>query len=219
MSLYRVYEYPSSDVPYKHIYLKRGSGKCVKDDLASVNSASILESLSREEKFSQALSRARRNIVDLILCNGFEYFCTFTFSDEKINRFDRKEVQKKLTKFFNNFKVRYASDFRYLVVPEKHRNGAIHLHGVCKGFPSNELVMPDVVYKRDQRTGEIVPVPNTPHYMDWPRYREAFGWFSCSPIRSQDRCAFYVSKYITKDMVDVPKGTRLYFRFSGIEPP
>lgn len=213
LSYYRIYEYPSGTIPYKHVYIKRDR-EVVKDDPGK----SILECLDREGKFQESLSRSRRVIRDLILCNGFEYFCTFTFSPEHVDRFDYNACKKRLTKFFNNFRSRYAPEFRYLIIPEFHQDGAIHFHGVVRGFPDGELVKPEMIFKRN-RAGELLSVPNTPGYLDWPRYHENLGLFNCSRIRNYDACAFYVTKYVTKELCKMPLGRSVYMASKGLNRP
>ena len=69
------------------------------------------EPTEHDKRSAQNLARARRTIRDLILCNPFRFFCTFTFSDSKIDRYDYKACKKAITKFFDNFRTRHASHF------------------------------------------------------------------------------------------------------------
>lgn len=228
VSFYRVWKYSNSVVPFKHCYMKRErSVRKGMDDRASCNVAAILEELKKldaeqdEDEFSKLsnnLSRSRKTIVDLILCNRFEYFCTFTFDSSKIDRYNYDVCQKKLRKFFNNFKTRYAPDFKYLIIPEFHKDGAIHFHGLCSGFPDGELTVPDKVYKRTE-SGEVVAVPNTKGYTEWRRYHKAFGFFNCSRIANYNACAFYVSKYVTKNLLEIGKGRAVYMCSLGLARP
>lgn len=200
MSYYRIWEYPNSSVPYKHVYMRRdrveeGRAK------AEANTKAILEALQADDKLAESLSRSKRNITDLILCNPFEYFCTFTFNAEKIDRYNYDACQSKLRKFFNNFKSRYAPDFKYLIIPEFHKDKAIHFHGVVSGIPESEFSV------------------NENGYMDWTRYSRSFGFFSCSKIRNYNACAFYVSKYVTKDLCAVGKGRSVYMCSLGLNRP
>lgn len=218
LSFYRIWEYPSSVVPYKHVYIKRDRDKII--DNAARNTSAILDILKeqdREGKFAESLSRSKRNIRDLVLCNQFEYFCTFTFDEQKIDRYNYNECQKKLRKFFNNFKNRYSPNFQYLIIPEFHKDGAVHFHGLCSGFSDGELIRPEKVLKRVN--GQLTMVPNTRGYLDWTRYHKAFGIFNCSKVRNYDACAFYITKYITKDLADMEKGQRVYMCSSGLNRP
>lgn len=222
MSYYRVYEYPNSCVPYKHVYMKRDRYfPSISDDKASENAAEILAVLAEQDKekgrFAESLSRTKRTVTDLILCNQFEYFCTFTFDPKKVDRYDYSSCQKKLRKFFNHFKERYAPDFKYLIIPEFHKDGAIHFHGVCSGFPDGELYIPQFIYKR---VGEqLISVKNHRLYMAWDRYQKSFGFFNCSSIRNYNACAFYITKYITKDLFNAGKGKRLIMCSLGLNRP
>lgn len=219
MSYYRIWHYPSSDIPYKHVYIKRDrsfESKKSKTFDAFENSAEILRRLDESERFAENVSRTKRMVTDLVLCNRFEYFCTFTFKGP--GRYDLDECSRSLRRFFDNFRKRYAPDFRYLIVPEQHKDGAYHFHGLCSGFPEGELVVPEMIFRRSKITGEIETVPNTPGYLDWTRYSSRFGFFNCSPIRSYMRCAFYITKYITKETC-VAKGKKAYMCSSGLVRP
>lgn len=214
MSYYRIYEYPFNDLHYRHVYVKRD-----RTLLLESKEKTILECIDDYKKSDQSLSRARRSIRDLILCNQFDYFCTFTFDDKRVDRYNFKACKSYISKWFNNFKNRYAPDFKYLVVPEFHKDGAIHFHGLIAGMPVGELIIPDFIFKRNRFSGLLDRVPNTPGYMDWPRWRENAGFFNCSPIRDYQRCAFYVTKYVTKDLLNLPKGSSVFMCSKGLQRP
>lgn len=85
-----------------------------------------------------SLSRTRRNVRELALCNNFEYFCTFTVNSEMCDRYSLDDVQERITKIFKKIK-RNNSDFAYLIITERHKDGAFHFHGLVKGFPEDDL--------------------------------------------------------------------------------
>ena len=207
-----MWEYPSDDMakPFKHIELNRLQSKphnYVKK--GSVNS---------EERFEQSLSRSRRLIKDYLLCNSFQMFVTCTFAPEKINSFDYTLVRKSLTSFFNDFRKRVSPSFRYLLVPEKHKSGAWHFHGVVKGIPESEFFVPEKI-RRKYPDGSYKLVPNTPRYVSWKRYEKRFGWFNCSYIKDPIACATYVSKYITKDLTSFFAGRQVLLNSKGLAKP
>lgn len=74
-----------------------------------------------------SLSRTRRNIRELALCNNFEYFCTFTVNSEMADRYSLDEVQSKIRKVLHKIK-RKNKDFAYLIITERHKDGAFHFH-------------------------------------------------------------------------------------------
>lgn len=213
MSMYRIYQYPDSDIFLKHVYLKRD--REVKRDEKS--SPPMDKSLVSDSKFESSLSRSRRVVRDLALCNPFEYFCTFTFDSSKVDRYNLSECSKKLRQFFNNYKKRYAADFKYLIIPEFHSDRAVHFHGLCSGFADGDLTIPDFIFKRFM--DDVVLVPNTKKYVSWVRYENTFGHFNCSRIKDRDRVAFYICKYIMKDPAVTDKGHNLFMCSQGLKRP
>lgn len=170
-------------------------------------------------KLEESLSRTRRLIRDYILCNRFQYFCTFTFSDCRVDRSDLPALSKALRVFFKNFRNRYAPDFKYLIVPERHKNGTWHFHGLVSGIPKEEFVVPETITWRDPDTNRLKRIPNTKGYIRWYRYSVRFGHFDCSLIKHYDACAAYVSKYITKALSDQVKGSHLFFKSQDLKLP
>ena len=124
-----------------------------------------------------------------------------------------------MTKFFDNYKSRKSYDFKYLIVPEFHDDGAIHFHGLVKGIRPDDLIVPEKIWYRDRQTQELQQVPNRKGYVDWKSYSDKFGWFSCSKIKHYEACARYVSKYITKDMKAIPMGQRLFMASKNLKRP
>lgn len=134
------------------------------------------------QRLSQSLSRSRSRVRELALCNDWEYFATFTLAEEKQNRFDLRGYVRDLGVWIGNYKKRYgASNFAYLIIPEQHKSGAWHAHGLLHGVSAESLIT------------------NEHGYLDLPYYRKRFGYISLSPIRDKCKCASYVAKYITKD--------------------
>lgn len=224
MSLYRIYRYENSVVPYKHVLLK-GERVCRENTPEWVRKQREEERRARgfqvnEKKMDEAISRAKRNITDLCLCNGFDYFCTFEFNAMKVDRENLKECYRRLRKFFDNFKQRHAPQFQYLAIPEFHpKTGAVHFHGLIRGMPDGELTVPPTIQRRNPITDELEQVPNTKRYVRWERYANALGYFDCSPVRDRHAVAFYITKYVTKELCEMPKGTRLYIASLGLKRP
>lgn len=81
----------------------------------------------KEEVNRISLSRTRRNIRELALCNDFEYFCTITVNSAKCDRYSIDEVQDNLRKCLRNIR-NHSDNFKYLIITEKHKDGAFHFH-------------------------------------------------------------------------------------------
>ena len=88
---------------------------------------------SEEERLRSSISRAKSRVNELALCNEFEYFCTFTQSDELRDRFDLKAFRKDFAMFVRNENRRREKKIKYLLVPERHKDGAWHMHRTSHG--------------------------------------------------------------------------------------
>ena len=77
------------------------------------------------------IKRAKDKAFEICYANEFEYFITFTLNQEKIDRYDKDIILKKFKKWLNNRVER--GNFKYIIFPEYHKDGAIHFHGLCSG--------------------------------------------------------------------------------------
>lgn len=81
----------------------------------------------KNEDIERAKRRARARLADIARSNEFAYFVTLTLDPEKVDRYDPKAVTKKLNNWLDN-RVR-RDGLKYVLVPEFHKDGAIHFHG------------------------------------------------------------------------------------------
>lgn len=161
-----------------------------------------------DSKLPAALSRARKVVLELALCNTWEYFCTFTISKDKHDRHNLKEWHKKFMQWLRDLRKK-GHDIRYLLVPERHKDGAWHMHGFMSGV-SDMLV----TFAEERKNGlKVTDKLVNGGFWDWPEYREKFGFCSFGFIRDRVAASFYVVKYLTKDLhadsLDV--GLHLYY--------
>ena len=75
----------------------------------------------------RSMRRAAGRVRDLALCNDFRWFVTLTLDPAKIDRHDMEALTHVLNRWSDN-RVR-RKGLRYILVPERHKDGAIHLHG------------------------------------------------------------------------------------------
>lgn len=129
-----------------------------------------------------SIKRAKERIFDIAMCNEFDYFVTWTLNPELINRYDAQEVSHKLKKFLDNRVQR--NDARYLVIPEHHKDGAIHMHGLLSG--NFELL------DSGHKTKDGKTVWNMPQWS--LGYSTAIGLDG-----SQLAVSKYITKYVTKE--------------------
>lgn len=128
------------------------------------------------------LKRAREKVFDIAYCNDFDYFITWTLDKEKIDRYDPVEVSKKLQTFLKHRVQR--NNLKYLVIPEHHKDGAIHMHGLISG--NIRLVDSG---KTTERGATIYNMP------EW-----SYGYSTVVETdHNTGRIAGYITKYVTKE--------------------
>lgn len=176
-------------------------------------------SSSPESRFQCNLSRARSTVLELARCNSWDYFVTFTVDPQKHDRYDFESVSKYLRGYFHRVKT-LSSDFRYLLVPEQHNDGAWHFHGLVSGFPG-------LVDSHDFFGSNSVPlnilsawrqgisVYISPDLTD----KLGFNSFVCT-YGDPDNTAKYMVKYLSKGLLctseELSSGSHLYFASLGL---
>lgn len=143
---------------------------------------------STGHNLERSLKRAKERIFDIAYINDFKYFFTLTLNKEKINRYDVKGFMKKLRSWLNNKKQKYYFD--YILVPEYHKDGAIHVHGLL-----TDTNMPMIDSGKRTSKGQVIY--NCP---DWK-----YGFTTFIPVYkavndSNIKLAHYITKYMTKDV-------------------
>lgn len=151
-------------------------------------------------KLNRNVKRAKSTVYELALCNDWEWFVTLTFDKEKVSsRYAFTELMASFRKWLSNYKSRRGlPNFRYLVVPEQHSDGAWHLHGLLSGIPERDLhafsLDETIPYKIRERLSQGVPVYN------WTTYSRKFGYTTLERVQSHEAVCKYITKYITKDL-------------------
>ena len=85
---------------------------------------------SRLENRRKAFNRAKNNLFDIAMSTtSFDCFVTLTLDAKEIDRYSYEEVIKKLNVWLSNRVQR--SGLTYILVPEYHKDKAIHFHGLC----------------------------------------------------------------------------------------
>ena len=127
-----------------------------------------------------SLSRTKRNIREICLCNDFSYFATVTVNSNLCDRFSLDECQKKLRQRLENLKIKYK-DFKYIFITEKHKNGAFHFHGLISDI-EEDFYINENGFKSSKEFDKL-------------------GFNSFSKIKNYNACCNYITKYITKDCI------------------
>lgn len=173
--------------------------------------------LARENSDSDnARLTSRNNALDKALANvdTFAYFVTFTLDKKKQHRYDFNKSYDRLSRFLQRRHV------KYFLVPERHKDGAWHFHGLVSAEfepylrdfdPSGRLPQ----YIRDKLAkGEKIQY--------CPDYHYAFGYSIVEPCRNKEACARYMVKYVLKTFDDSNferVSRRRYFCSTGLKSP
>lgn len=137
----------------------------------------------RAASVRRAVRRARSCVRDLARANFWRFFVTLTLDPQKVNRYDPVEVLRHLRFWLDN-NVR-RKGLAYVLVPEHHKDGAIHFHGLF----NDALEAVDSGHK----DGGGHTVYNLP----------GWGWGFSTAIElygERDAAINYVCKYIGKQM-------------------
>ena len=85
------------------------------------------ETQANTEDVERSMRRARGMVRRIALANDFRYFVTLTLDSMMVDRYDMGQIVKKLNAWCSNMVQRKG--LRYVLVPERHKDGAIHFHG------------------------------------------------------------------------------------------
>ena len=157
---------------------------------------------------SDSRHRSLTSVYDIICMNenDFKYFVTLTISADKVNRKDPQEVIPLLRSFLKNMTSRYG--LKYILIPEHHKDGSIHLHGL---FSNNITIVDSGTRKVDgykkplkietlKRKG--IPLEKCQIVYNLPQWKN--GWSTAIELYGDTKSvAGYITKYITKDLAKI----------------
>jgi len=156
-----------------------------------------------EQTIHRSIRRTRSTINDLLACNRFDLWCTFTFNPDLHNRYDLKHCKSVMSLWLAR-RQRQDNGFAYLVVPELHKDGALHFHALIRGYNGTlkatraKTKTNQTIYKiTGYRGGRSNAVKLDDNY---------------------DAIAGYLQKYITKDM-PLMFGQKRYWTSTNLTKP
>lgn len=166
---------------------------------------------AQEERTRQQIYAIRRRMKGYALCNSFRWFVTLTFDPEKLNSSDYGTAKTALLKWCRKMRDRHGQ-FDYLLIPELHKSGAVHFHGllgdVTAGF----------VEAANPKTGKPVIRHGRQVYnlTEWE-----YGFSDCEEIESPERAASYITKYVTAALLTDKEmyNKKRYFNSQGLAKP
>lgn len=159
-----------------------------------------------EDNVQRSVRRTKSVIKDYVLSNNFEWFVTFTFNPKKVNRYDFNHCAVKMQSWLSRISI-YARqnniNFQYLIVPEFHKDGAIHFHALIANYPKT--------MKKTKVIQDSKLVYNLPSFR--------YGFTNAKNIEDNSDPLFgYLTKYITKDM-SLVNNRRRYWCSKNLNKP
>ena len=157
------------------------------------NGSSTEEQLERYRE--KRVYKRQEQIRDLAYnFTDWEYFVTLTFNDEFMdNDYSHDKAIKLLTKWIDNQKHQNP-DMTYILVPELHKSGRLHFHGLfarLKNWKLSPAVSP---------SGRAI-IKNGSRIYNLTNYK--LGFTTVSMIKDIDKVSFYISKYMTKELLNL----------------
>lgn len=185
------------------------------------------ENDKENDYLQKSINRTKTKISDYILCNNFTHFITFTFDpkNSKVkneeNRHDLLKMSKLLMTWINSEQInhfrRHGQRFKYLIVPERHKNNAWHFHAVFEDYKNeiedfysskNKYLTVDEIRSKNKKP------KNQRGFL--PRYN--LGRSEIAPIKDKTKMSNYIKKYITKELIN-EKYKKRYWASRNLEKP
>lgn len=149
-------------------------------------------------------NRTINSIYQYALANEWELFITLTFNPDKVDSKDYDSVVTALSNWFKKTKETYAPDLKYIVVPELHKKGGYHFHGLISDFGNLPLTI-----GKTTKGGEAI----------FNLISYDLGFSTATFVKSSDKCCSYILKYITKDLCAVTKNKKRYWCSKNLDKP
>ncbi len=159
----------------------------------------------REKSIYQSMARTKKSIYDYAFANDWEWFLTFTFNPQIVDRYNFDDVSKKMSNWFNLTRKRKSKDLKYLCVPEQHKDGAWHFHAIISNI--GNLAMIDS--GKTDSTGKAI--------FNIKDFR--LGFSTATKVSDTSKVSSYISKYITKDLVEHTFNKKRYWVSKNLNRP
>lgn len=166
---------------------------------------------AQEERTRRQVYAIRRRIRGYAFSNNFRWFVTLTFNPEKVDSSDYETAKNTLLKWCRRMRDRHDR-FDYLIIPELHKSGAVHFHGLLGDIPAH------FVGALNPKTGKPIIRHDRQVYnlTEWE-----YGFSDCEEIESPERAASYITKYVTAALLTDKKmyNKKRYFNSQGLAKP
>lgn len=175
--------------------------------------------------FVRASARARARVKDYALSTlSLDLFVTLTLDKDKVDRYDLSNFMKPFKNWLDNSVRRRG--LVYILVPEYHKDGAIHFHGLINSaafelvdsgaFSSDEFKKPRKPRSERQRLDWISRPDEFHRVYNIPEWK--YGFTTAIFLYGERAAAVsYVLKYIGKESSKI--GGRYYYSGGALQLP
>lgn len=199
---------------------------------------------TKKEMLTSFNASLRRTVIAmnmLLSMNDFDWFWTLTFDNERINRYDDKQVFECYVKYINNLKHKYPN-LKYMCFPERHEDNCIHFHLLVAGITTKQMGLVNSgkvcchwAKKRDkkgilrdiklcsreyfEKTKHLHELKETDGEPIYNITTFAYGYTTVSRICSRERCNSYVKKYVEKALGSTEVFKKRFYYSSNLNVP
>ena len=200
----RYLDYPiGSHVTFYKRTITRGKEKEENEEEINVNFTKAYKNEGRTEEeekhcMNVSLSATKNRIYNIARSNTWDWFITLTFDRKRTDSSEYDMIVYRLKIFLNNLQMRKCPNMIYLIVPELHNDGEhYHFHGLLANVDNMRFMYSG----KDDKSGN--PIYNI---TDWK-----WGFTTATRIKDSNRASSYITKYITKDNVNILKEKNRYY--------
>ena len=148
-----------------------------------------------KKNYDDSTKRTAKRIRQIAFNNPWNMFVTFTASSEKVDRYDFEKtstlLREQLAYLVKKCK-RKNIEVKYLVIPEMHKDGAYHFHG---------MLYVDDIDRFFQYECDTILV-NGKENKNIKLFTKKVGFNDVQIIRNEMRATKYITKYISKSIED-----------------
>lgn len=189
----------------------------------------------QQDSIDRSVRRTRMHVSDIIRSNKFDLWCTFTFDQLKVDRYNVAACKGKMSRWLHRQSL-HSPNMQYIIVPEFHkkcqectefktdscphadRPKALHFHALISGF-NGRLKNSKV----RSRTNPNQWVYNMTGYRSGHTDVIKIGEYINPPLgvdmnNEIEKIGHYISKYITKDSITIFAQKR-YWCSQGLNRP
>lgn len=182
-----------------------------------------------DNKLDSNFSRARSMVLQYALCNPWDWFFTGTLDPDRWGRDDLSKFMLDFSQKIRDWRKEYESQIQVLLIPEHHKDGSWHVHGMMRGIPSWHLYrfwwLPLRFLELETSPGNILKslfpwkLCERSEWRYWDDFNDRYGYCSLAPIKDPVATAFYISKYVSKELSQRSGdlGKHLYFHSRSLK--